>query len=112
MNVTNNSSYELRWVGGDGADPDNVPKSILPPGGTDRLVFTGGVGGLQTHPTWPVVGMEKSYLLSPAFGVPSIGPNAVICSPNEITTGSPVTLSKCDIGSGWDPHGYVTFVNK
>lgn len=104
LNVINNSSYDLQWIGG--TDPANTPKTIIPAnGGTDRIVWHGT--NLELAPTWQVVGTQ--YNVFPRFGVPLIGGNGAVCTMDEISPNSPVGMSHCDIGSGWDPDAHVTF---
>jgi hypothetical protein len=107
LNVVNNSTHELRWVGdGDGPDPSSTPAAIVAAnGGTDRIVWTGS--NLVVHPTWQVVGTEKNVF--PSIGVPDIGFNSIFCTADEISKGSPVGMTHCDIGKGYDPDAHVTF---
>lgn len=106
LNVTNSSSYDLQWVGG--SDPYSTPKTIIPAnGGTDRIVWHGS--NLELSPTWQVVGTQ--YNVFPQFGVPLIGGNMSVCTMDEVSHNSPVGMSHCDIGHGWDPDAHVTFAN-
>jgi hypothetical protein len=107
LNVVNNSTHELRWVGGgDGPDPSSTPKQIVSAnGGTDRIVWTGT--NLQIHPTWQVVGTEQNVF--PSFAVPLFGPNGYSCTVDDISKNSPVGMAHCDIGHGYDPDAHVTF---
>ena len=105
LNVTNSSTYDLQWVGGSG--PASTPLAVIPAGGTDRIVWHGT--NLELEPTWQVVGTE--YNVFPKFGVPLIGGNATVCTIDEISRNSPVGMSHCDIGHGWDPDAHVTFAD-
>jgi hypothetical protein len=107
LNVVNNSTHELRWVGdGTGPDPASTPSAIVAAnGGTDRIVWNGT--NLQIHPTWQVVGTETNVF--PSFGVPLFGFNTYACTVDDISKGSPVGMTHCDIGNGYDPDAHVTF---
>lgn len=106
LNVTNSSSYDLLWVGG--SNPYSTPKTIIPAnGGTDRIEWHGL--NLNLTPTWQVVGTQHNVF--PAFSVPLFGGNGAVCTMDEISKNSPVGMSHCDIGKGWDPDAHVTFAN-
>lgn len=105
LNVTNSSSYDLQWIGGSG--PVSTPLAIIPAGGTDRIVWHGT--NLELSPSWQVVGTE--YNVTPMFAVPLIGGNGSVCTKDEISPNSPVGMSHCDIGKGWDPDAHVTFAD-
>jgi hypothetical protein len=109
LNVVNNSSHDLHWVGdGNGPDPTSTPKDTIPAnGGTDRIVFSGT--NLQIQPTWQVAGTQKNVF--PSFGVPLVGFNGFSCTVDDISKGSPVGMTHCDIGKGYDPDAHVTFGN-
>ncbi len=113
LHVTNNSRYNLTWVGMNrGPDPASTPLSVIPPGGTDRIEWThAGSGGLEIAPEWQAMVGTTSHTVYPAFGVPSIGSNVFSCTTDDMSKGSPVGPSQCNIGHGWDPDGQVIFVN-
>jgi hypothetical protein len=113
INVVNNSSYDLRWVGdaGDGLTPDSPPVAVLAAhGGTDRITFESNAAhGIEVRPTWRVDGTEMTVF--PPLGVPTIGANAILCDVHEWSAGSPVGATGCDIGHGYAPDAHITFVD-
>ena len=113
INVVNNSSHDLHWVGdaGDGLTPDSPPAPVLAAhGGTDRITFESNAAhGIQVRPTWRVDGTEMTVF--PPLGVPTIGPNAILCDVHEWSAGSPVGATGCNIGHGYAPDAHITFVD-
>jgi hypothetical protein len=109
INVKNDSTHDLRWLGDSGSTPKNTPIEVLHPGEKDRLVYKQSDGGYMT--AWPTYQVDNTeYVLSPGFSVPLIGKNSTACSSRHWTPKSPVG-AKCDIGKGWEPDAHLTFVN-
>ena len=100
----------MQWVssGDSRYTPTSPPKQVVPAnGGTDRIVFQNS--NIEIHPTWLVVGTE--YTVEPAVGVPDAGPNEILRTSAEISPGSPVGPTTCQIGHGWDPDAQIVFSN-
>lgn len=112
--ITNNSSYDLVWSGDkEGNDPVDGPSHpVLRPGETDFVQFKQSwtQGGLTIFPSWQVGDTGK--FVYPAFSVPLVGFNGTVCSADEVSGGSPVKLTHCSIGGGYDPGAKVTIENR
>jgi hypothetical protein len=110
VNIRNDSSYDMTYLDAGGGTPNEVPKSVLHKGDTDRLVFmSDSTGGAAARLTYRVGDTKETVY--PMFDVPWIGGNGYACSANDRSSNSPVG-SKCDIGSGWQPDAHLTFVNR
>lgn len=109
--ITNKSSFPLVWSGDqNGHDPVNGPEHVvLEPGQTDFVMFKQSwtEGGLTVFPSWRVGGFDSKFIY-PAFSVPLVGWNGTVCSADEVSGGSPVKLTHCSIGGGYDPGAKVT----
>jgi hypothetical protein len=111
INVTNNSTHNMRWMGDLVKQPSNTPKAVLRPGETDRLVYKGDSAGMSARPQYQVD--DTQYSVYPVFSVPLVGPNGYVCSVNDMSSyDSPVGATNCKIGSGWEPDAHFSFVNR
>jgi hypothetical protein len=109
INIKNDSTHDLRWLGDHSSTPENTPIAVLHPGERDRLVYKQSDGSYMTaRPNYQVD--NSQYVLFPGFSVPLIGKNSTACSSLERSPKSPVG-TKCDIGKGWEPDAHLTFVD-